>query len=77
MAGKTLKTPAKAAKKTTVTRAAAKRATAKPAAKPNGDASKLIDQRIRDLKDWRGETLARVRSLTKASSAPARHTRQS
>jgi len=26
-------------------------------------ASKLIDQRIRELKDWRGETLARMRAL--------------
>ena len=26
-------------------------------------ASKLIDQRIRDLKGWRGETLARMRAL--------------
>src|SRR5437868_1363001 len=26
-------------------------------------ASKLIDQRIRDLEDWRGETLARMREL--------------
>ena len=28
-----------------------------------GDASKLIDGRIRELGDWRGETLARVRGL--------------
>jgi hypothetical protein len=27
------------------------------------DASKLIDQRIRELGDWRGETLARMRTL--------------
>ena len=27
------------------------------------EASKLIDQRIRDLGDWRGETLARMRAL--------------
>jgi hypothetical protein len=26
-------------------------------------ASRLIDQRIRDLRDWRGETLARMRAL--------------
>ncbi len=33
-------------------------------AKPEtGDASRLIDQRIRDLGDWRGETLARMRAL--------------
>ena len=30
-----------------------------------GEASRLIDARIKDLKDWRGETLARVRALTK------------
>lgn len=29
----------------------------------NAAASLLIDQRIRDLSDWRGETLARMRSL--------------
>jgi hypothetical protein len=27
------------------------------------DASRLIDQRIRELKGWRGETLARMRAL--------------
>jgi hypothetical protein len=27
------------------------------------DASRLIDQRIRDLEGWRGETLARMRAL--------------
>jgi hypothetical protein len=33
-------------------------------AKPDaGEASRLIDQRIRDLGDWRGETLARMRAL--------------
>ena len=30
-----------------------------------GSPSELIDQRIRDLDDWRGETLARVRALIK------------
>jgi hypothetical protein len=30
---------------------------------PAKPASKLIDQRIRDLGDWRGETLARMREL--------------
>jgi hypothetical protein len=29
------------------------------------DASDLIDQKIRDLDDWRGETLARLRELIK------------
>jgi hypothetical protein len=32
---------------------------------PAPTASKLIDARIRELKDWRGETLARVRGLIK------------
>ena len=30
-------------------------------------ASRLIDQRIRDLGDWRGETLARMRALILAA----------
>jgi hypothetical protein len=38
--------------------AAKKASAAKPA-----DASRLIDERIRELKDWRGATLAKVRSL--------------
>lgn len=29
------------------------------------EASKLIDERVRELGDWRGETLARVRGLIK------------
>jgi hypothetical protein len=29
------------------------------------NASDLIDQKIRDLDDWRGETLARIRALIK------------
>ena len=35
---------------------------AKAEAKP-GDASRLIDQRIAEFADWRGETLARMRAL--------------
>jgi hypothetical protein len=31
------------------------------------NASELIDGRIKDLGDWRGETLARVRALIKAA----------
>src|SRR5262249_12689778 len=31
----------------------------------NADASRLIDKRIEELADWRGETLARVRALIK------------
>lgn len=36
---------------------------------PNADASpsQLIDARIKELGDWRGETLARVRALIKAA----------
>jgi hypothetical protein len=49
----------------------ASKPTSKPASKPKptheraiGDpASRLIDQRIRDLGGWRGETLARMRAL--------------
>src|SRR2546429_6453874 len=37
--------------------------TRKPAAKAKKTASGLIDQRIRDLEGWRGETLARMRAL--------------
>ena len=33
--------------------------------KGEASASKLIDARIKDLNDWRGETLARVRTLIK------------
>jgi hypothetical protein len=32
-----------------------------------GDPSRLIDGRIKELGDWRGETLARVRALIKAA----------
>ena len=32
-------------------------------AKADSDASRLIDERIRDLGGWRGETLARMRAL--------------
>ncbi len=66
MAGKTTKKSAKTAKKPAATRGAANAAprsravSAKPAAK---SASRLIDQRIRDLGGWRGETLAHMRAL--------------
>ncbi|MBV9393379.1 MAG: DUF1801 domain-containing protein [Methylobacteriaceae bacterium] len=33
--------------------------------KASGSPSKLIDARIKELADWRGETLARVRNLIK------------
>jgi len=43
--------------------------TAKKAATSASDksASALIDERIRDLGDWRGEMLARVRAAIKAA----------
>src|SRR5215212_1004566 len=37
----------------------------KSGAQQSGSASELIDARIVELDDWRGETLARVRSLVK------------
>lgn len=43
-----------------------KRPAAKKKAVAKGPApSKLIDARIKELKDWRGETLARLRALVK------------
>ena len=39
----------------------------KTAATAGEDPSRLIDQRIAELGDWRGETLARVRALIKAA----------
>jgi hypothetical protein len=53
------------------TRTARASGTGKPPAKTKAkktgateqDASRLIDQRIHDLKGWRGETLARMRAL--------------
>jgi len=58
------KKTAKVAKKA-IKKAAAKPAAAKPAAKAGGSPSALIDGRIKELGDWRGETLARVRALIK------------
>jgi hypothetical protein len=39
--------------------------TASKEAKADASPSQLIDARIKELGDWRGETLARVRSLIK------------
>ena len=54
-------------KKTTRARASKPRKTSTKSPPPAGatgqSASRLIDQRIRDLKGWRGETLARMRTL--------------
>ena len=65
MAERTSKKSAKVAKK-----AGAKAKPAAREAKPRSHeqatgkaASRLIDQRIRDLGGWRGETLARMRAL--------------
>ena len=44
---------------------AKKAKTVSKAAKPGESPSKLIDGRIKELGDWRGETLARVRALIK------------
>jgi hypothetical protein len=55
--------------------AAAKRASAKQAPRSNEGAEasppRLIDARIKELNDWRGETLARVRSLIKDAAPDA------
>jgi hypothetical protein len=55
------KTRAVAAKRTVT--AMKKSAGGATDAKAGDDASRLIDARIKELKDWRGETLARVRML--------------
>ncbi|HEY5754281.1 MAG TPA: DUF1801 domain-containing protein [Steroidobacter sp.] len=53
---------ATAAKKTAKAKTTAKKKAA-PKAESAAPASQLIDARIRELKDWRGETLARMREL--------------
>ncbi len=57
----------KAAKrKTTRTTTAKKKSTGAPKTQSAGSSpSKLIDARIKELRDWRGETLAKVRALIK------------
>jgi hypothetical protein len=78
MAGNTSKKSAKVVKKTAAKRVAAKaakprrtapksrsRKVAKPALLAGGSPSQLIDARIKELSDWRGETLARIRILIK------------
>jgi hypothetical protein len=56
-----VRTPGKAKKAKGTSRASKPR---KPATKSKSKpASRLIDQRIRDLGGWRGETLARMRAL--------------
>jgi hypothetical protein len=51
--------------KKAVKKSAAKPAAAKQEAKAGGSPSALIDGRIRELGDWRGEMLAQIRSLIK------------
>lgn len=45
----------------------AKKAPARKKQAPASGASRLIDQRIRELGDWRGRTLARLRALIRAA----------
>jgi hypothetical protein len=59
------KTSAAKVAKQTVKKTAAKPAAAKQAAKAGGSPSVLIDGRIKELGDWRGEMLARVRMIIK------------
>ena len=57
-------TPKSGTKSTTAAKAAKPSMMRKGELVATGDsASRLIDQRIRDLEDWRGETLARMRTL--------------
>jgi hypothetical protein len=62
--------PPKAAKKVPAKKVPAKAPVKKaakqvPAAQGNGSASRMIDARIKDLGDWRGEMLSRIRALLK------------
>lgn len=54
---------APAAKKAVKKKTPVKKKAAPKAAVETGDASKLIDARLRELVGWRGETLARMREL--------------
>jgi hypothetical protein len=65
MAKAVSKKSAKAAKKPAAkAKAGARAAKPKSSGQASGkNASRLIDQRIRELKGWRGETLARMRKL--------------
>jgi hypothetical protein len=46
---------------------AARKATNKSAAPSGASASRLIDAHIKAMKDWRGETLSRVRAVIRAA----------
>ena len=53
---------------------AGKKKTSKPkkdSAPPGNSASRLIDQRIKELGDWRGEMLAKLRALIKQADPDA------
>jgi hypothetical protein len=68
VATRTSSKPAKVARKPAMKKAAApmKKTGSDPREEKAGDSpSRLIDARIRELSDWRGETLARVRMLIK------------
>lgn len=51
--------------------AAKKKVARKAAKKPSDDASKQIDARIKELGDWRGETLGKVRAIIHAADPDA------
>jgi hypothetical protein len=48
-----------------------KKTTSSSNADKKASSSQLIDARIKELNDWRGETLARVRSLIKQTDPEA------
>jgi hypothetical protein len=50
---------------------AMKKTTSAPRAGTGASPSQLIDARIKELNDWRGDTLARVRSLIKEADPDA------
>jgi hypothetical protein len=53
------------ASKTSVKKAKTTMVKSKSGSKEEGSPSQLIDARIKELGDWRGETLARIRDLIK------------
>ena len=62
MPGKLSPTPAKAARKS---------ASGKTTAKEAGDASRLIDGKIKELDDWRGAMLSHIRTVIKQADPDA------
>lgn len=62
-------------KKTVMKKAASKKAGAKapvvksPTAKSGGNGSKLIDQKVQELADWRGQTLSQIRNIIKSADS--------